>query len=173
MVRVGRCNGFRSKSLRGWKVVCSALSPTHAFSTTRVTSQGENADIVMSELLLPELLSQVFELGLPPYTDFDASTGDHRQRFLSSISFVSVFWKNVAFSSPRLWSLVRVDYDERCPGGFEPEYEGMRSQLERAKNAPLDIILHRQFLAFEDGERLTLWAFWELLKGKHTQWRSL
>lgn len=122
--------------------------------------------------LPPELLSQIFESGLPPYTDFDSWTFGRRQKFLALICLISRLWEDVAYGTPSLWSLFVLDYNEALPA--EEDYGLRKYQLERAKNTMLDIILRYRIQRGHQGRiRPGLWGFWQVLKEKHAQWRSL
>lgn len=120
--------------------------------------------------LPPELLTQIFDHGLCPYIDFDSSAFDRRQEILSSICLVSRFWRDVAYGTSSLWSLFRLHHNEALP---EPDYGPRRAQLERAKNTMLDIIIHHKTPRMPGSGCPALWEFWQELKRKNTQWRSL
>lgn len=89
------------------------------------------------DTLPPEILTSIFVHGLHPYIDFDASAHPERIKYLSGVCRVSKHWKEVAYSSPRLWSLVTVDWigGGAWPSGFP--YQAERRQLEKAKNSTL------------------------------------
>lgn len=126
--------------------------------------------------LPPEILGLVFEQGLAPYTDFDASAHYKRRELLSSIRIVCAQWNDIACQTPSLWTLVRVDYDLDIQPDPKFQAEVHMAQVERAGNRPLNIILardskHRRQPALINREEF--WRFWKFLAKKSDQWRSL
>lgn len=126
----------------------------------------------------PEIISVIFESGLEPYTDFDESLVSKREEYLASLCLVSALWKDIAYQTPQLWSVLKVDYDREQPSGrkTEPCYKVQRARLDRAKRVPLDIILfglsHRNSTSGNLSRR-KFWRFWQLVTQKNEQWRTL
>lgn len=116
-----------------------------------------------------------FVHGLHPYTDFDASAHPERIKYLSGVCRVSKHWKDVAYSSPRLWSLVAVDWIDGGASASDLPYQAERRQLEKAKSASLDIILRNTSALPTDSEFFDpgFWEFWSLLTSRCDQWRTL
>lgn len=125
--------------------------------------------------LPPEILGVVFELGLERYVDFDDTVSSKRNHYLSCICLVSSLWKEIAYGTPQLWSLVLVPYRTTQTSSPHVDYHVQERQLDRARNAPLDIILSRPntWGVYSTYTHPDVWVFWQLLTKNYEQWRSL
>lgn len=118
----------------------------------------------------------VFEHGLEPYNDFNNSILPDRTAFLSSTCLVSTVWKDIAYGTPQLWSLVVVDWNNSHLSTTDPVYPAQTSQLTRIKRNPLDIILRcsvPRTYSRPSYHHPQFWRLWKDLKSRSDQWRSL
>ena len=122
-----------------------ALLPNNPF----VPPKG---DICFIKNIPPELLSRIFEVGSEgnDSEDDEGEEGDKEETdaigssdfpapwllFQIVVSHVCRHWRNVAFSTPSLWTSILVTLEAR------PPYESVLTRLERSKGLPIDIYVN-------------------------------
>jgi hypothetical protein len=78
--------------------------------------------------VLYDILPQVFQYALPSYDDSLANIPLPRLRHAPlNITHVCRLWRNVALSTPRLWSKIRFEIDSKC-SSYEMSFRGAREQ---------------------------------------------
>ena len=82
-------------------------------------------------LLPPDVTSTIFEFCLPDFTDHQLSFFTYLEEDLSfplSLGAICSYWREIAWSTPSLWSSVVVR-DSRMPTGIVQEWLGRSGQL--------------------------------------------
>lgn len=119
-------------------------------------------------LLPAEAMAEILIAGLQPYdqlTDPWATTTDKsRQEYLMGICLVCRYWTELAYSVPSLWTLVVIPRPPR-------HSSRIRTQLERAKNARLNVVCFR--LPRKDDGNSDTRLLWEQVKNRSSRWRTL
>lgn len=112
--------------------------------------------------LPPELLAHVFLLSI--YIDSDYPVA----RAVLLPSHVNQYWRDVALSTPTMWSHISVDVDQ-----WQQEYDRCKVWLARASLCPLSITIigepRDDSDGYSSGEQMVL----DLLLGHFEQWQHL
>lgn len=111
--------------------------------------------------LPPEVLSTIFQIARPPI-DFDVHylTLENRdnafhtqERFLYTLAAVSHYWRQVALSTPQLWTNVRLKFDDDpSPLSVKKNISLLNLHIQHSRNIPISIELDLKNLpSYESG----------------------
>ncbi|KAJ7609115.1 hypothetical protein FB45DRAFT_1039272 [Roridomyces roridus] len=111
----------------------------------------------------PEVLVQIFLRTLPSFQESNGDASDARESPWT-LAQVSGRWREIALSTPSLWSTVRVIHHDH------PIHSRMLStQLQRCGTRNLDV----QFHGYEDGDSTQQLKLFDLLSKHSARWETL
>ncbi|KAG8925110.1 hypothetical protein FRC01_010669, partial [Tulasnella sp. 417] len=116
----------------------------------------------LMDFLPVELLSRIFTNALPPHLDDARYQVDDPGSIQASICCVCQRWNQVAKSTPKLWTFIKIWNRIRS-------HEVMKRRLELSGNLPLDVMLG----LCQDQDEEEFSEIHALLVGQVSRWNTL